>query len=79
MQGPDPFIELTPVDKATGKRKALYDDLERVRGEGRVSNLFKAYGAFPELGQANFKRLGVLLGQGTLLLTRQVLCSRVFA
>lgn len=37
-----------------------------MRGKGRVSNLFKAYGAFPELGQANFIRLGVLLGQGTL-------------
>lgn len=66
MQGPDPFIELTPVEQATGKRKELYDDLERVRGKGRVSNLFKAYGAFPELGQANFTRLSVLLSQGTL-------------
>ncbi len=66
MQGPNPFIELVPVEQASGARKALYDDLERVRGKGRVSNLFKAYAAFPELGMANFKRLGVLLGQGTL-------------
>lgn len=66
MQGPDPFIELTPVEQASGKRKELYNDLERIRGKGRVSNLFKAYGAFPELGLANFKRLSVLLGQGTL-------------
>ena len=68
MQGPDPFIEFIPVDQATGTLKALYDDLERVRGKGRVSNLFKAYGAFPALGVANFKRLSVLLGQGTLSL-----------
>ena len=66
MQGPAPFIELTPVEQASGKLKELYDDLERVRGKGRVSSLFKAYGAFPELGLANFKRLSVLLGQGTL-------------
>ena len=66
MQGRDPFIELTPVAEATGARKELYDDLERVRGKGHVSNLFKAYGAFPELGIANFKRLTVLLSQGTL-------------
>ena len=66
MQGPDPFIEFVPVDKATGTLKQLYDELERVRGKGRVSNLFKAYGAFPELGLANFKRLTVLLSQGTL-------------
>lgn len=66
MQGNKPFIELTPVDQATGARKALYDDLELVRGKGRVSNLFKAYGAFPELGLVNFKRLTVLLSEGTL-------------
>ncbi len=66
MRGPDPFIEFVPVDKATGTLKQLYDELERVRGKGRVSNLFKAYGAFPELGLANFKRLTVLLSQGTL-------------
>ncbi|PPR11357.1 MAG: hypothetical protein CFH41_00938 [Alphaproteobacteria bacterium MarineAlpha11_Bin1] len=66
MQGYEPFIELVEVEKATGDRKHLYDDLERVRGKGRVSNLFKAYGAFPELGIANFKRLTVLLSRGTL-------------
>ena len=27
MQGPDPFIELVPAEQATGKLKALYDDL----------------------------------------------------
>ena len=66
MQGFEPFIELVDVNDATGDRKSLYDDLERVRGKGRVSNLFKAYGAFPELGIANFKRLTVLLSRGTL-------------
>lgn len=65
MQG-DPFIELVPVDKAIGAQKALYDEVERVRGEGRVSNLFKAYSAFPELGKANFDRLMVLLAGGSL-------------
>ena len=50
---PEPFIELVPVEKAHGLRKALYDELEQVRGKGRVSNLFKAYSAFPQLGLAN--------------------------
>ena len=40
MQGFEPFIELVDVNDATGERKSLYDDLERVRGKGRVSNLF---------------------------------------
>ncbi len=66
MQGPNPYIDLISTERATGKLKELYDDLERVRGKGRVSNLFKAYGAFPELGIANFNRLGVLLSQGSL-------------
>ncbi len=63
---PDPFIELVSVDQATGARKALYDELERVRGKGRVSNLFKAYAAFPDLGMANFRRLMTLLTMGSL-------------
>jgi uncharacterized peroxidase-related enzyme len=61
-----PFVDLVPVEKATGGRKELYDALERVRGKGRVANLFKAYGAFPELGKANFERLNVLLTKGSL-------------
>jgi uncharacterized peroxidase-related enzyme len=64
--GTPPFIELVPVAEASGARKALYDELERVRGPGRVSNLFKAYAAFPELGKANFERLMVLLTKGSL-------------
>ena len=61
-----PFVDLVPIDRATGARKALYDQIERVRGSGRVSNLFKAYAAFPELAQANFQRLMVLLTKGNL-------------
>ena len=60
------FIDLVPPEKATGELRELYDDLERVRGPGRVSNLFKGYGAFPALAKANFQRLNVLLGNGKL-------------
>ena len=61
-----PFIDLVPIEGATGARKELYDEMERVRGPGRVSNLFKAYAAFPALAKANFQRLMVLLSQGNL-------------
>src|SRR5262249_62206325 len=61
-----PFIDLVPIEGATGARKELYDEIERVRGPGRVSNLFKAYAAFHELAKANFRRLMVLLSQGNL-------------
>ncbi len=60
------YIRLTPVEEARGELKDLYDRIEEVRGEGKVSNLFKAYGAFPALAEANFERLQVLLGGGTL-------------
>jgi uncharacterized peroxidase-related enzyme len=60
------FIDLVPIEGATGARKELYDEMERVRGPGRVSNLFKAYAAFPALAKANFQRLMVLLSQGNL-------------
>jgi len=65
-QDAPPFIDLVPVERATGARKAVYDDVERVRGPGRVSNLFKAYAAFPDLAKANFQRLNVLLTKGSL-------------
>ena len=54
---PEPFIDLVPMDKAQGLRKVLYEEVERVRGKGYLSNLFKAYSAFPQLGLANFRRL----------------------
>ena len=60
------YIDLVPPETAEGERKELYDDLERVRGKGRVSNLFRGYGAFPALGRANFNRLNILLQEGQL-------------
>lgn len=64
-----PYVELTPVEDASGELKELYDDLERVRGKGRVSNLFKGYGKFPALARANFARLNILLREGRLSVT----------
>jgi len=66
MASGPPYIELTPPEEASGDLKELYDALERVRGEGRVSNLFKGYGKFPKLAMANFERLNILLQQGKL-------------
>ena len=63
---PAPYIDLVPVSEAKGLRKSLYDEIEKARGKGRVSNLFKAYAAFPQLGMANFRRLMALLGEGSL-------------
>ncbi len=61
-----PHIKLIQPDEAEGELKALYADIERARGQGRISNLFKGYGAFPALARANFDRLQILMGQGML-------------
>ena len=61
-----PHIKLIQPDEADGELRALYADIERARGKGRVSNLFKGYGAFPALARANFDRLQVLMGHGML-------------
>jgi hypothetical protein len=61
-----PRIRLVEVGAATGGVRAVFDDVQRVRGEGRVSNLFRGYAAFPELLAANWERMKVLLRGGTL-------------
>jgi hypothetical protein len=59
-------IKLVEIEEARGELKSLYEDIQRVRGPGRVSNLFKSYAAFPALARANWERLRVLLSQGSL-------------
>ena len=65
-EGETPYIDLVAVEDAEGERRELYEQLEAIRGKGRVSNLFKAYSAFPALGKANLARLMVLLTEGNL-------------
>ena len=68
MTGGDPLarIHLTPTREAQGELQALYADIQQVRGAGRVSNLFRGYGAWPALARLNWERMKVLLSQGSL-------------
>ncbi len=59
-------VELTQPDQARGDVKAVFDEIELIRGKGRVSNLFKGYAIFPELLKANWQRMKALMGGGTL-------------
>lgn len=59
-------IRLIEVAEAAGAVRAVFDEIQRVRGEGRVSNLFKGYAAFPELLATNWERMKVLMRGGTL-------------
>ena len=59
-------IRLADTAEATGTVNAVFEDIQRVRGEGRVSNLFKGYAAFPDLLGVQWERMKVLMRGGTL-------------
>jgi len=62
----NPRVRLVEIDQAEGEVKEVFDDIQRVRGEKRVSNLFKGYAIFPELLKANWQRMKAIMGGGTL-------------
>jgi hypothetical protein len=61
-----PRVTLVQIDQALGEVKDVFDDIQRIRGKGRVSNLFKGYAIFPELLRANWQRMRALMGGGNL-------------
>jgi hypothetical protein len=61
-----PHIQLIEIADAHGLVREVYDDIERVRGEGRVSNLLKGYAVHPELLKVNWERMKVLVSGGVL-------------
>ena len=62
-----PRIKLVEIDQAHGDVKNVYDDIQKVRGEGRVSNLFRGYAVSPEILKANWQRMKAIMGEGSLL------------
>jgi len=59
-------IKLIQIEEAEGLVKEVYDDIQRIRGEGKVSNLFKSYANFPALLKANWEQAKVVMGGGKL-------------
>ena len=59
-------IKLVQPDEADDMVKKVYNDMEKVRGKGRVSNVFKAYANFPELLKANWEQMKAIMGSSTL-------------
>lgn len=64
--GNKPRVRLVEVDQASADVKAIFDDMERVRGKGRISNLFKGYAISPDILKANWQRMKAIMGGGTL-------------
>jgi alkylhydroperoxidase/carboxymuconolactone decarboxylase family protein YurZ len=61
-----PRVKLMEIDEAKGDVKDVFEDMQRVRGKGRVSNLFKGYAIWPELLRANWQRMKVVMRGGNL-------------
>lgn len=61
-----PRVKLVEIDQAQGEVKEVFEDIQRIRGEGRVSNLFKGYAISPELLKANWQRMKAIIGGGNL-------------
>ena len=62
----EPRVKLVQIEDAKGEVKAVFDDMQKIRGPGRVSNLFKGYAIWPELLKVNWQRMKVVMGSGSL-------------
>ena len=60
------MVALISEREATGKVKEIYDQIQEAFGLPFVPNLFKAMAHNPELLEANWKRLGTIMGRGRL-------------
>jgi alkylhydroperoxidase/carboxymuconolactone decarboxylase family protein YurZ len=59
-------IKLVSIEEAQGLVKEVFDEIESVRGKGKVSNLFRSYANFPQLLKANWEQSKVVKGGGVL-------------
>ena len=62
-----PRIKLVEIDQARGEVKEVFNDIQKIRGERRVSNLFKGYAISPAILKANWQRMKAIMGEGSLL------------
>ena len=74
-------VKLIPEDQATGKVKALYDEIKADLGTDFVPNLYKAMASNPEYLEANWRRdKAVMSGSGRLdPLTKEIIAVAVSA
>lgn len=74
-------VKLIPEDEATGKVKALYDEIKAKLGTDFVPNLYKAMAANPEYLQANWHKDQAVMSQSKRLdpLTKEIIAVAVSA
>lgn len=59
-------VKLIEIEEAEGLVKEIYDDVQRVRGKGKVSSLLKGYAISPNILKANWERMSTIMGKGNL-------------
>lgn len=59
-------IALISEQEATGKVKEVYEQIQKAFGLPFVPNIFKAMAHNPDLLEANWRRLGTIMGRGRL-------------
>ena len=74
-------VRLIPEDEATGKVKALYDEIKADLGTDFVPNLYKAMAANPEYLEANRRKEKAIMSESTRLapLTKEIIAVAVSA
>ena len=74
-------VKLIPEDEATGKVKALYDEIKADLGTDFVPNLYKAMASNPEYLEANRQREKAIMSESKRLdtLTKEIIAVAVSA
>ena len=74
-------VKLIPEDEATGKVKALYDEIKANLGTDFVPNLYKAMASNPDYLEANWRRDKVVMSESGRLdrLTKEIIAVAVSA
>ena len=74
-------VKLTSEAEATGKVKAVYDEIKEGLGTDFVPNLYKAMASNPDYLEANWHRDKAIMSQSTRLdpLTKEIIAVAVSA
>jgi alkylhydroperoxidase family enzyme len=74
-------VKLIPEDEATGKVKALYDEIKESLGIDFVPNLYRAMASNPDYLEANWRKDQAVMGHSKRLdpLTKEIIAVAVSA
>ena len=59
-------VKLIEPENATGKVKEIFDDITKTRGGDKVNNIWKALANDPDLLEATWNRIKIVMAPGAL-------------